>query len=82
MFSTLVCKANGGRQTLNSEARGAEIVKYSLKGCFSITLEGREPIHLQAGDVVQFPKDLRAKWEIDETVRKVFFLSSDQVLDL
>jgi hypothetical protein len=53
-----------------------------LKGRFSITPERREPMHLQAGDAVHFPKGLRAKWEIAETVRKVLFLGSDQVLAL
>ena len=55
---------------------------YILKGRFSIVSEGGERIHLQAGDVVHFPNGLRATWEIAETVRKVFSLSSNQVLDL
>jgi len=55
---------------------------YLLKGRMSITPEGEQPIHAQAGDVVHFAQGLKAKLEITDTVRKVFFLNSDEPLKL
>ena len=53
---------------------------YLLSGRGRITAEGGEPVEFRAGQLLSFPKGLRATWEVFETVRKIFVLSSEEPL--
>lgn len=55
---------------------------YILKGRVTIKPEGGKPVQFKRGDIVHFPNGMHATWEVKQTVRKVFFLSSNQPLDL
>ena len=43
---------------------------YILEGRVTITPEGGEPVEIEAGDLVTFPKGMRCTWTIHEPVRK------------
>ena len=55
---------------------------YILKGDVTITPEGGDPIRFKSGDVGHFANGLKTRWEVAETVRKVFFLHSERPLSL
>lgn len=48
----------------------SEEVCYLLEGQVTVTPEGGEPVHFQAGDLVTFPQGLSCHWEIHQAVRK------------
>ncbi len=43
---------------------------YILRGHFSVTPEGGEPIYFKRGDLITFPKGLNCTWEITKPVEK------------
>ncbi len=43
---------------------------YILEGEVTVTPEGGEPVHIQAGDLVTFPAGLRCTWKITRPIRK------------
>lgn len=47
------------------------------EGYCIITPEGREPIHLRAGDIFMIEPGMRGTWEVVETVRKYFIFVAD-----
>ncbi len=49
-----------------------------LEGEAEISTEQGDSYTIRAGDMVHFPKGLKATWEVRKTVRKVFFLHSPQ----
>lgn len=49
---------------------------YILEGKAKIEREGKAPIILARGDVVLFPKGLKAKWTVEEPIRKLFVLDT------
>lgn len=55
---------------------------YVLKGRGRVTPESGSPVEFGPGSILHFPKGLRARWDVFETVRKLFFLVSDEPLDL
>lgn len=55
---------------------------YLLEGRATITSEEGVTVHLKAGQIVHFSPGLRTEWTVTETVRKVFFLTSDRPLQL
>jgi uncharacterized protein len=47
-----------------------------LSGQCTFTPEGGEPIAIQAGDTVFFPPDTNGRWDIEDTMRKVYVVFS------
>ncbi len=45
---------------------------YILRGRFTVTPEGGEPMEFQRGDLITFPKGLKCTWEILEDVEKYY----------
>jgi len=43
---------------------------YVLEGEFIVTPDGGEPVHVKAGDLVQFPAGMSCTWEVRKPVRK------------
>ncbi len=48
---------------------------YILDGRVTVTPEGGEPVEIEAGDLVTFPKGMRCTWEIHEPIRKHYTFS-------
>ncbi len=49
-------------------------VIYVLSGSLTVTPDGGQPTTLGPGDVAVFPRGWRGRWELHETVRKVYVL--------
>ncbi len=43
---------------------------YMLEGDVTVTPDSGEPVRIQQGDLVRFPKGMMCTWEIHEAVRK------------
>jgi uncharacterized cupin superfamily protein len=43
---------------------------YLLEGAVTVTPESGEPVEIQKGDLVIFPKGMRCRWDIRKDVRK------------
>jgi uncharacterized cupin superfamily protein len=43
---------------------------YLLEGVVTVTPESGEPVEIQKGDLVIFPKGMRCRWDIRKDVRK------------
>ncbi|SIN77831.1 hypothetical protein SAMN05443662_0581 [Sulfurivirga caldicuralii] len=48
---------------------------YILDGRVTVTPEDGEPVEIEAGDLVTFPKGMRCTWEIHEPIRKHYTFS-------
>ncbi len=48
---------------------------YILEGEVSVTPEGGEPVFIQAGDLVTFPKNMNCEWQITKPIRKHYQFS-------
>ena len=46
-----------------------------LRGAVTITPLGGEPVDLEEGDVVVLPRGWSGRWDVTETVRKLFVLA-------
>ncbi len=49
-------------------------MSHFLAGRCSFTPEGAETIEIRPGDMVYFPSNSQGVWDIEETVRKTFFV--------
>jgi hypothetical protein len=45
---------------------------YVVKGLVIVTTAGGERVELKAGDLVVFPRGLKCRWKVLETVEKVY----------
>ena len=43
---------------------------YILEGDVTVESEDSEPVHIQAGDLVVFPKGLTCVWKVKQRIRK------------
>lgn len=48
---------------------------YILEGRVTVTPEGGEPVEIEAGDLVTFPRGMRCRWDIHEPIRKHYTFS-------
>lgn len=48
---------------------------YVLRGEFTVTPDGGEPVRIGPKDLVTFPKGMSCTWEIHKAVRKHYYLS-------
>lgn len=48
---------------------------YILDGRVTVTPEGGEPVEIEAGDLVTFPRGMRCTWDIHESIRKHYTFS-------
>jgi uncharacterized cupin superfamily protein len=45
---------------------------YVFEGYVIVTPEKGEPVIIEAGELVQFPKGMKCKWKVNKTIRKVY----------
>ena len=50
-------------------------VCYVLRGKFTVTPEGGEPLQFGRGDLITFPAGLSCRWEVQATVEKHYAFS-------
>jgi uncharacterized cupin superfamily protein len=48
---------------------------YVLEGRVTVTPDGGEPVEIEAGDLVTFPKGMSCTWKITEGIRKHYDFS-------
>lgn len=48
-------------------------VCYILEGEVIVTPAGGEPVHIQAGDLVRFPRGMKCTWKIIKNLRKHYY---------
>ncbi len=48
---------------------------YILEGRVTVTPEGGEPVEIEAGDLVTFPRGMHCRWDIHEPIRKHYTFS-------
>lgn len=50
----------------------AEEVCYILEGKVTVTPENQEPVEIEKGDLVTFPRGMKCEWDIKEDIKKHF----------